>query len=452
MSETNKLNSEFIIELLKATLVSEKILVICDKHLKYQYLETEVQKKVYKYILEYYIINKKAPSIGIIGQQFGGNKDVLGLLTQMKKADVTDIKDELIVTLEGFIKDTRSLILYETFGEMYNEGKKEEGLAYMMNESTAINNFRLKDGTFATVFGGFHKRQESRLNKDRSEEKASDRLVYGIRKLDEYTGGIRRGTLTGWIARSGGGKSTVMRWNGLSNARLGKRIVHFSQEGSEEEVMDAYDAGWTSIDLTNISFGLIPEAKLAGINKAWKKITEEKGEIFVFAVESFDSLSLVDCRQILHDVVDDSGPIDMIIFDYLELFQVGIGSKANTIEMVRKQREDVANGMVNLAVQFNAVSITAVQSNDITIEKYDNPEFVIQRSHISEFKGAIKPMATFISINQTSDEVEEGIARLWVDKFRHHKLMNSPVYIAQSLDIGRFYDNAKTNKLYFSEE
>ena len=340
-TESRKLNSEFIVELLKTCLVSEKVLSLCKEHLKYQYLETESQKMVYRYILEHQEINGRAPTVGLIGQSFPSNSEVLSLLSQIKKVNITESKDEIVSALELFLKEVRFILMYETLGDLYNEGKKKEAIKYGMEETSAIHEFSLKKSYYATVFQDFEQRQIQRAQAHNQESmKKTSKLVWGIRGLDNLTGGIGRARLACYMAKSGGGKSTAMRWTGLSNARLGERVVHFSQEGSEQEVMDAYDAAWTSIDLSAIHFGQIPENKKSGILKAHKAIIEGKGEIIVFAVSSFNSLTLLYCRSVLQDIVDNVGPVDLILWDYLELFNTGLKGSVNSEGMERKRRED----------------------------------------------------------------------------------------------------------------
>lgn len=453
MSETQqqKLNSDFVIELLKACLVSDKILEICKKHLKYQFLETESQKKVLKYIFESHDTVGKAPTVGMIGQSFLSDKDVMSLLVQIKKVNITDIKDEILKHFEQYIKNSRFIILHSKVVDIYNEGKKEEAIEYLAKESQEINEFSLKQSYHTTVFKDYFRRQDDRERSKENQLVKTDKLPFGIREIDEWTGGgKRRGTLACYMASSGGGKSTAMKWDGLTNARLGNRVVHFSQEGSEREILDGYDAAWTSISLSEISFGTLPEHKKKKILLAHSSIMANKGEIFVYASESFDSLTLSDCRDILQEIVSQYGPIDLIIWDYLELFNVRRNTSVNSEGMERKRREDVANGMVNLAVEFNAAGLTATQSTDIPPAMYNNPDFVLTRSNISEFKGMVKPLSYFLTINRTTDEITDGNCRIHADKFRHHPAKQT-CNIAQALNIGRFYDNDKTNKLFHKE-
>lgn len=442
-----QLTGDFVVELLKAILTSSKVLEVCKKHLKYQYLLTEAQKKVLKFIFDTTSVTNKVPTIGIIGQTYSTDDEVILLLTKIKKITIEKEQIENILdTLEAYIIESRFRILYEKLGDLYNEGKKKEAFKLLTTESKEINEFHLKDSFYTTVFKDFGTRQEQRVNN--KDSILLEKLTFGIHELDDLTrGGQNKGTSSLFLARSGIGKSTYLRWMGLCNARLGRRVVHFQGEGTEKECLDAYDAGWTSIDLHDIEFGTIPESKKLKIQKAQRDILSNGGEIYVYASESFDSMSLNDCRDIMTDITTLHGQIDLAIFDYLEIFTVK-GQYGNSEASERKRREDIANKITNIATEFKCATATAAQAQDILPEKYNNPDFVLKRSHISEFKGMLKPFSYFFTFNNTDDEYQSEIIRIYVDKLRKYK-SGQTIKIYQSRSNGRFYDSVKTLKEFY---
>lgn len=446
-----QLTSDFLIELFKLCLTNNKVIDICKKYLKYQYIPTESEKKIFKFIIETYELSGKAPTIGMLQQAYSTQLEVITILTRMKKIVIDNEQiDDIIKTLETFIIDSKFVLLYDKLGDLYNDGKKSEAIQLLSDESKEINEFKLKDSYYSTVFKDFKNRQEDRIKNQDS--RGSEKLTFGIHELDDWTrGGPDKGTSVLFLARSGGGKSTGLRWMGLSNARLGRRVVHFQAEGSERECLDAYDAGWTSVSMHDIEYGNLPTSKRDKILKAQRDILATGGEIYVYASETFDSMSIDDARQILLDIEGLYGEVDLVIFDYLEIFTVN-GRFTSSEASERKRREEIANKITNIAVEFNCVTATAIQANDITVDKFNNEKFHLTRSDISEFKGAVKPFSYFITFNQTNDEYDESILRLWVDKFRKYKKPNKPIYIYQSLENSRFYDSKKTlNEFYNSK-
>lgn len=437
-----QLTTDYVIELFKLCLNDQKILEICKEHLKYHYLYNESQKKVFKFLFETYSLTNKAPTIGVIGQAFATDQDTINLLSRVKNIVLDKEQgDEVLKTLETFIVDSRFRVLYDKIGDLYNEGKQKEAVDLLSKESAEIATFNLKDTFYTTVFKGYEDRQTSRQqNKDLV---LLDKLTYGIHELDDLTrGGFNKGTSVLIMARSGVGKSTFLRWVGLCNARLGRRVVHFQAEGTEQEVLDAYDAGWTAIDLHDVEFGNIPENKKAKILKAQRDILGNGGEIYVYASESFDSMSINDCYDIMKDIESIHGKIDLAIFDYLELFTVK-GQYGSSEASERKRREDIANKITNIATEFKCGTIAATQSMDIQPDKLKDPGFVMTRTHISEFKNVIKPFSAFLTLNQTPDEYDSEMMRIYCDKFRKHK-SGQTVKLFQSRKNSRFYNAKKT--------
>lgn len=440
--------TDFVVELIKVALSNPKILRIVREHVKFQYLYNEPQKKIFKFIFDTYDTTSRAPSIGMIGQTYSTDQEVISVLSKAKRIVVdNEQQDDIIQVLEAFIIDSRFRILYDKLGDLYNEGKKKEAITLLSKESTEINNFRLKDNYYTTVFKDFDERQSER---NRSLDTVLlEKLTFGIHELDDQTrGGMNKGTSTLIMARSGVGKSTFLRWIGLCNARLGRRVVHFQAEGTESECLDAYDAGWTSIPLHEIELGSMPNSLRTKVLKAQSDIIGNGGEIYVYASESFDSMSIDACRDILIDIEQIHGKVDLVLFDYLEIFTVK-GQFGNSETGERKRREDIANKITNIAVEFKLATVTATQSQDISPNLINSEDFVMTRHHASEFKNVVKPFSYFLTLNQTDDEYTGGIMRIWVDKLRKYKRPTKPVRIFQSLSNSRFYNSQKTLEEFY---
>jgi replicative DNA helicase len=444
----NKLSGDFVIELIKCCFTSQKIFDICKQHLKYHYLQSEAQKKIVQFLFDSFEVNNVIPTIGIVGQSFTNDKDVIALLSQIKKIEISnDLHDAILSEFESWIKKSKFIALYNKVGELFNQGKQENATNVLAKESAEIVSFQLKETYYTTVFGDFDKRQEKRL---RSRDNRQARYcVWGIHELDDTTRGIEYGRSALIMARSGGGKSTMMKWTGLANARLGKRVLHFQAEGTEEECNNAYDAAWTGSVIDDIEMGSLPKDKQSKIKKAHKDILSSGGEIIVYAAEQFDSLSIQECREIAKDVESIHGEIDLIIFDYLPKFT--ISSKNYSGEHgERRRRLDIGDKMTNTAVEFNCAVLTAVQADDVKPSEYNKPDFVMKRSNISENKAQTEPFSYFITINQTDEEYENGIARLYIDKARKCK-RGKTIRIYQALDRARFYDSVRSLQTFYQK-
>lgn len=449
--DSSKLSSTFIAELCKAWLEDQKILNICQPHLKYHYLESEAQKLVFKFIIETYQTAETLPTIGVIAQNFSANKDVISFLSEVKNAKINKEGVEgLLAQFEGFIKHSKFIEVFNTAHDLYQEGDREKAIQYMSQESVSVSDFSIKRDYFTTVFQGYEDRNAERIQRAQIIQHSRGKIPSGIRELDEVIyGGWRRKTSALLLGQSGQGKSTALRWFGIAGARTGHIVVHFQIEGSEEEALEGYDAAWTATKLTDFDsqeYGMIDEKAKKAIEKARIDITKKfKGEIIVYATESFEALTFEKSREVLNDIIAIYGRVDLIIYDYLEVMET-----AKFYKDERKRREKLANSATNIAIEFNAAVITATQASDIPPKDLNNPDFVMTRHHISEFKGALKPFSYFITLNATPDEYRNDIMRLYCDKFRRYTA-GQTIMIAQKKDIGRFYESERTLREFYKE-
>lgn len=443
--DSKKLSPTFVVELCKACLTNSKITDICVQHLKYHYLENDAQKQVFKFIIDSYQTTETLPTLGTIAQNFSANKEVLSFLNEVKSIKINKEEGELLLSqFEDFVKHSRFIEIFNTTHDLYQEGKRDEAIQFMSHESIKVNEFTIKQKYYTTVFKDYIERDDKRVQEARKSGTAKGKIPTGIRELDEITyGGWRRKTSALILGQSGQGKSTALRWFGIAAARTGHIVVHFQIEGSEQECLTNYDSAWTATKTNAFEsqeYGDVDDKTRKLIEKARKDIIDKfKGEIVVYATESFDALTVERSREVLNDVVDIYGRVDLVIYDYLEVLET---TKKHADE--RKRREILSNNITGIALEFDCATVTATQANDINPKDLINPEFCMTRHNISEFKGALKPFSYFITLNATPAEYDDDIMRLKIDKLRGYKVPKEPIYIAQKKDISRFYESERT--------
>ena len=435
-----KLRDNFIVEVLKVCLEDLDFYLVCSDHLKYEFLQTESEKLVYRFINNYHNLHNKLPTLGTITQNLPSTDEIISLLSKIKDTKVTISQKDLLPTLEAFIKKSRFVSLYDQTQILYSK-KPDEAITIMAKESEIISNFSIKDKQYKKVFADWEVRESQRqLNQDNL---LLEKTTFGIPELDDmFYGGPNKGVSVLWMAPSGVGKSTVLRWVGISNARQGRVVVHFQLEGSEKECLDAYDAGWAGLEISTIEFGGISENKKVELNKTAAHIKKVGGEIFVYGFESFGGGTIEQCREILIEI-SKKYKVDVVLFDYAELLQTK-GRYGNDESSERKRRGDIAEKLTNLAVEFKVTVHTATQSRDIDKLKLSNDDFCISRNDISEFKGFIKPFSYFFTLNQTPDEYEHELMRIYIDKVRKYKINKRVIRFYQARNVSRFYDAYKT--------
>lgn len=449
-----KINDNFLDEFIQACLSSKIFFETVRNHMGYELIPTEAHKFVWKYINNFYDLNEKLPTIGIIAQEFDTEPNkkrkeaIIDTLSRIKKTYVGDLYDQLLMSFQKFVKEQKFKVLYNDVADLYEGGKSEAAIDTLAKESQLINEFSIINKYYDKVFEDFVERQKER--ESISEDELQDKIPCGIHEIDHITyGGHRRGTVFGALGRSGTGKSTFLRHCAIHAARLGYTVFYFTCEGTRKDTMNSFDAAWTATPLEEMETGGISPERMKKLVKSLNSIQAEGGEIVVHASERFDSLTVEDCYEMLVDYETSTKKVDLVLFDYLEIFEIKGNYGGESGE--RRRREQIVNKMTNIAMEMNVVVGTATQASDVRPDIYNNPDRVLTRSDISEFKGSVKPISYFYTINQTDDEAEAEVMRLFADKFRFHKA-KQVVKLSTGFNVGRFYNAKRTINEFWDTE
>jgi replicative DNA helicase len=440
----DELNEQYVDELLAACIKSKGALAVIVDHLQSQWLPTEEHIKVFKAIKSYWTIHQRPMSIGLLMQKFEGDDDAIELLADIRGIDVED-PDAILEELEDFIKDSLFVEMADKMREAWNKGSKAKAKNIAKEYTDKIHSFSMKAKTFSKIFEGFEDRVlEAKSNRNMTSGGETElRPQWGIDCLDNLTGGLLTGNLYSFLAASGVGKSTVLRWIGVHNARLGFDVLHLQLEGSEKEVKNSYDSTWTKLHSSTIEHGLVEPESLEKLVAHARSI---KGEIYVKAFETFGSASTVDVRQAILEVIKTTNKTPkVIIIDYLEKLEPS-GKRQWKPDEERHRRAAIGDELKNISVEFNVSIITATQASSVPQEKLEDPNFILTRYNVSEAKNIINPLTAFITINQTTEEYGEEKIRLYIDKSRFTKAKQT-FTIYQNRDCGRFYDRKRTLNL-----
>ena len=445
-----QLNEDFLIELAKACCLSKDFLETIKMHLKFSSLPNEPYKNVFKIIFDHYDATEKAPSIGVLAQFVNNEQDTLAIIAKIRVTVDID-KVSLLAAFETFLKRSRFVALHAKVKEMFNEQNHDEAIDYLAQESQAINEFTLSIGNYTRLYRDYETR-----DKARSEEKNFEiKVPIGIPAFDCHTrGGIEKGTALLGIGFSGIGKSTFLRWVGHQASLRRYNVLHLQAEGIEATTMDAYDAMWTSVPVHDIKEGKISSSMRNQISKALKHNINSAGEVYIRTFDQFGTASILDCRRELIELLKVT-TIDVVIFDYLELFDPGDGKRYGTdADSMRALKTATARKIVNIATEFDVVAATMTQASHVQKAIWDVPTYVLTRDNIANLKATIDPFAYCVTLNQTSDENDSDVIRISEEKLREYKVWgNQKCYrIAQDRDVGRFMDVKKTNELYWDAE
>lgn len=449
-----KLNPGFMAEIFKLMFSDEVIMRIASEYLKYELIPKEWVG--YKFILREAIIQytekNKLPSIGAICQKLCDEDAVQLAAKEIKKATLID-REIAIDQLQSFVKETEFELLSRKVHDLYEEGKKEEAIRVNAEESQRIleMSFRSKSGGFQSVFGGFHERMvERRMESDTVSEKPV-KVPFGIDRLDDISfGGMEIGDTTLWIARSGTGKTTVLKWHGYSAAIRGVPVLHIQLEGGVKACMQIYDQLWSAQSYSDIKSGNISPKDRKKIEQAIKEVKELSSDIEVYGFKKFGQASMSDVRQLCYDYFNTHGKFPgLVILDSLDLVKTGISKKIDSDPDHKKEKlQTCAQLLKNLADEIGAPIITATQTSDVPFEVWNNPDKVIDRSYTEGDKTLVKPFSFVFTLNMTIEEKANATARIYADKLRDYKESQEVITIATNYDKRRFYHRGRTMEMY----
>ena len=449
-----KLNPGFMAEIFKLMFSDEVIMRIASEYLKYELIPKEWVG--YKFILREAIIQytekNKLPSIGVICQKLCDEDAVQLAAKEIKKAALID-REIAIDQLQSFVKETEFELLSRKVHDLYEEGKKEEAIRVNAEESQRIleMSFRSKSGGFQSVFGGFHERMvERRMEGDAASEKPV-KVPFGVDRLEDVSfGGMEIGDTSLWIARSGVGKSSILKWHGYSAAIRGVPVLHIQLEGGIKACMQIYDQLWSAQSYSDIKSGNISSKDRKKIEQAIKEVKELSSDIEVYGFKKFGQASMSDVRQLCYDYFNAHGKFPgLVILDSLDLVKTGISKKIDSDPDHKKEKlQTCAQLLKNLADEIGAPIITSTQTSDVPFEVWNNPDKVIDRSYTEGDKTLVKPFSFVFTLNMTIEEKANATARIYVDKLRDYKESQEVITIATNYDKRRFYHRGRTMEMY----
>lgn len=445
------LTDKFLQELFKLCFVKKSILDIVSVHLKYEYIPNDLisYKKIFKSLVNHYKKSGTSPSIGYVSNELRGDDNVQRILDEIQECELVN-PEEMLSALESFIRHVKFEILHTRVAETFNNGKQNDAIKTLAEESQDINDFSILKNTnaFTNVMEGFWEDIEHR----QSEENTTyhEKVPFGIDPLDDITyGGLDRGDTALWIMPSGAGKSTALRYSGMWAAKLGYGVLHVQLEDSKQKAKDKYNQIWTGLKYNEIKKGKISKEKAEKIRKYYNKFKTRQRDVSLYSFESFEEASMRDIRDLIMKYFNQFGKIpDLLIIDYLELVNPGDGFRYNPADpsAVKAKLTGNARRMKNLCLEFPDLRIlTATQTSDIPWAKTDETK-VITRNHTKGDKNLIDAFSYVFTGNQTDTEYENRIMRIYVDKLRNYKAKQI-IKIATDYNTGLFYDRRRSNAI-----
>lgn len=395
-----------------------------------------------------------------------GFKDEL-LFERIRKATLGS-RDSLLVQLTLHVRSIKSIQAYEDFGEEFQKSDKDQAVTNLTDKMKAINELDLaiheidSHNPFLQLTAKLEEAEiENEING------YGGKMPFCIPPIDESTGGgMDVGDTALFILPSGGGKSTILKSITSSATRRGYRGIHFQLEGSSTEANYKYGMNSTGLSYLNLQKGYIPNKPLK--KPRWvlldgKKVcitsreeaihinemkmshlynTRKQFSLDVIGYERLGEASMSVILLKIQEWIDTNGcNPDFVIIDSLDLLYPGDGQKYTNDPAGTKARiQACTKAIKNAATIFHTRILTATQTSDIPMEKWNDPKFVITRNHSMGDKNVANPFSYVFTGNRTIAEKKMGIARIYIDKLRHSSIENPVVYVKTDFNSGRYVD------------
>ncbi len=377
--------------------------------IKPEYFEYDAHKNIFNTIVDHYSKYKILPTdhiiLNTIKEEFLTSRDSIGdyeteleLINNVEHPTIGN-KEYFLDQIEKFAKKEAiklaiaksiNLIKEENFGEIENEIKK----ALSVNRNMDLGQ---------DYFNDFNKRW------DRFDLQASGiKFPTVFSKLNEVLGGgLERKEFGMVVAVPGVGKSVYLVNQGVDGLRNNKKVLHVSAEMSEDRTAQRYDAQMTLVPIEALKNNREEVAKRLQIFKETFPNSSLKIKQYPTVTATTNTI-----RALLNQLknYEDFVP-DIIIVDYLEIF------RPTTEGMSEYQaQERIAQELRGLAIETDTVVWTATQPN-----REGAKSQVITDINLGDSYGKIRPPDISISLNQTTQEYDQGIMRVHVMKSRNSK-------------------------------
>ena len=225
----------------------------------------------------------------------------------------------------------------------------------------------------------------------------------GIKQLDArgiLNGGIGKGELATVLGCTGSGKSHFLVALGAHALRVGKNVIHYTFELSEEQVGIRYDSNLTGIPSNDV---------IDAQERVRQHYTDHEFGKLIIKEYPTGSASIYTLRSHLEKLALRGFVPHVIIIDYVDIMR-----STKEYDALRHELKLIYEELRNLAMELAVPVITASQSNRAGSEVE-----VLLTEHISESYGKAQVADLILTLSRRSIDKASGQGRLFVAKNRN---------------------------------
>lgn len=334
----------------------------------------------------------------------------------IKNAPLPVEEDHIKGTVSQFIR-TQSVkrAILESM-DLIQTGEGWDQIAEMMTTACA---------TGLSVTDGGHRylpQHYDRLLK-RAQTELTSKLPTGVPELDSMlNGGIKQKQLGFVAGGTGRGKSLFLQWITRTSLLLGKKVVYFTLELSEEDMAARFDSMLAEVKFNEIDY------RCDEIRDKMEELHAKFGDALVIKEYPADTATVNTLKSFLMRLSATGFVPDLVVVDYLDLLKPHRNYKNQHEEL-----DSLTKALRGLASSMNLRIWTASQLNRAGIVM-ENPDETAVSGSIGKLFAA--DIAVFMA--QTSDERMKNMMRLIVMKNRNGIAQKS-VCITQDYSYMTFY-------------
>ena len=161
--------------------------------------------------------------------------------------------------------------------------------------------------------------------------------------IDNVVQGLKRSEFLCFVAKAGGGKTTVMNNVVASNLLQGKKILYFIIESPVRQYEINLSAYLANVNAKEMHENTATNDTLKKVDEVWRKIKEKGGEIiFIDAPQNLTTVALqMEIRRVKRKFKNN---IDLVVIDYMQIMQ---NSSSNPYDW---------GAIVNVSKQLKAIA------------------------------------------------------------------------------------------------
>jgi replicative DNA helicase len=257
--------------------------------------------------------------------------------------------------------------------------------------------------TGQNYFDDFSDRWTRTLSKDKDTKKFRTVFPSIDKSLD---GGLGSKELAMVVAPPGVGKSLYLVNQGVQSLIDGNNVLYISLEMSEDKIAQRFDS----------IMSLVPQQKLK--DPKHQLTVKERLNIFQstfkgrLIIKEYPTLmaSVNNIRSLLVQLKSYQEFVpQVIIIDYLELLR-----STREIQHEYQAQQRIAEELRGLSMEQNVLVWTATQTN-----RQGRTKAIITDVELGDSYGKIRPCDFSMSLNQTEEEFDNGIMRVYIMKSRN---------------------------------